>query len=929
MPQKHSFATRNLDAKIAAMLIETKLRPPVLKSDLIARPRLLRQLDGALAARLAVLSAPPGFGKSTLLGQWIAALRERDAAIGWLALDRDDDEIGRFLTYLVAAIRRADPQIAPQVPALLQSSPVLPIDSILTSIVNDLTHRSQPLFLVIDDCQFLSAPEICRFLDALLTYAPACFHLVVATRGPLPFGLAHMRVKGQLINLDDMQLRFSLDETESLFDAAELRDLPVADIVTLQHRTEGWVAGLQLAALSLEEPAGRADFIRNFSGSHRDVAEFLTQDVLARQSPDLRDFLIRTSILSRISAPLADAVLGRSDSAAMLQMIEAANLFLIPLDRERHWFRYHHLFAEFLQSRLGEKGAAETAALHRRAADWLSANNLTSEAVSHALAAGDSDRAAMLVEDCAMPLIMASHLNTVRAWLSRLPPELVARRPHLQMAEVWIQFHMSRPQEAVRTLKAAKESITAAWAAGDLSADERTALRAELCTLTVGAISAADRSRTAARLADIWLEQLPENRPFFKGTLSNINAFCHLSFGDLDGARICSLKARDSHAQARSVFGIVYSDLILGLVDKAAGNLASAGQYFGRAIAEARRELGAGSYAEAMVAIFEVELLYEWSDLAGAERLLHTHRQIIEECGLVVHEMACKLHLARLAAARGRHDEAMAVLERAERLGIEKRYHRLTASALNDRVRLLLQRGDVQAARLALLARGIGAKGAGKGGEGSGLGPLSPATEPEYLAQARVLIASGKPEAASRLLDRVAENVRRDGRLRRLSQVRALAAIASYQANDALSALAAAVDAVSICAPQKAMRTLLDEGSAMREVLDFARRRMPSWSGETVIGLYLDRLMDAFGKPERMATVRPAPRKGDPGFSPREIDVAHLLGNGHSNRDMAQALGMAPDTVKWHLKNIFGKLGVSNRTQAVLRLQEIGLTSPQ
>jgi LuxR family maltose regulon positive regulatory protein len=906
------------------MLIETKLRPPELKRDLVARQRLLRQLDGALAARLVVLSAPPGFGKSTLLGQWIASLKARDAAVGWLALDHDDDEIGRFLSYLVAALQRADPQVAPHVPALLQSSPVLPVDSVLTSIVNDLSHRSQPLFLILDDCQFLSSPEICRFLDALLAYAPASLHLVVATRGPLPFGLAHMRVRGQLINLDDMQLRFSLEETESLFQAAELRDLPLSDVVTLQHRTEGWVAGLQLASLSLEEPAGRAAFIRNFSGSHRDVAEFLTQDVLARQSPDLRAFLIKTSTLSRISAPLADAMLGRSDSAAMLQAIEAANLFLIPLDRERHWFRYHHLFAEFLQAQLQAMGPSEIAKLHGRAADWLSANNLTSEAVAHALAAGDADRAAALVEDCAMPLIMASHLNTVRAWLGQLPPDLIARRPRLQLAEVWIQFHMSRPQEAARTLKSAKKSIVAARAAGKFDRETQAALQAELCTLTVGVVSAADRSRTAARLADSWVEAIPENKPFFKGTLGNINAFCHFSLGDLDGARILSLKARDSHGAAQSVFGVVYSDLILGLIEKAAGNLTGAAQFFTRAIAAARRELGAGSYAEAMVAIFEVELLYEWCDLAGAERLLHMHRQIIEECGLVVHEMACKLHLARLAAARGRHDEAMAVLERAERLGIEKRYHRLTSSALNDRVRLLLRRGDVQAARFALLARGVGGEGKKKD-----LGPLTPATEPEFMAQARVLIASAKPEAALKLLDRVAENVRRDGRLRRLSQVRALAAIASYQAGDALSALAAAVDAVSICAPQKALRTLVDEGQALREVIDFSRKRMPSWSGDTPTGLFLDRLMEEFGKPERGPAQVGHLRKGDPGFSPREIDVVQLLGIGHSNRDMAQALGMAPDTVKWHLKNIFGKLGVANRTQAVLRLQEIGLTAPQ
>lgn len=536
---------------------------------------------------------------------------------------------------------------------------------------------------------------------------------------------------------------------------------------------------------------------------------------------------------------------------------------------------------------------------------------------------GGADRAAALVEDCAMPLIMASHLNTVRAWLARLPRDLIARRPKLQLAEVWIQFHMSRPQEGARTLRAAKRNIRAAIAQGSLAGAEAEAMLAELRTLTAGVISAADRSRSAQAFIRQWQDQVPESQPFFKGTIGNILGFCSLSLGDLDGARLASLRARDTHAAAQSVFGVVYSDLILGLAEKAAGNLQGAAELFARATQQARAELGAGSYAEAMVAIFEVELLYEWNDLGAAERLLHQHRQVIEECGLVVHEMACKLHLARLAAARGRHDEAMAVLERAERLGIEKRYHRLTAAALNERVRLLLKRGDVGAARYALLARGIDPEARRPETRRPGA-DLSPSTEPEYLALARLQIAEARPQAAQRLLDQVAEKMRADGRLRRLAQVRALSAIAAYRAGDALSALAAAVDAVAICAPQRAMRTLIDEGSAMREVIDFARGRMPSWSGDTPAGSYIEELGQFCERAERA----PAPRGGrraDPDFSQRETEVLRLLSAGHSNRDMARALGMAPDTVKWHLKNIFGKLGVANRTQAVLRLQQIGL----
>jgi LuxR family maltose regulon positive regulatory protein len=509
---------------------------------------------------------------------------------------------------------------------------------------------------------------------------------------------------------------------------------------------------------------------------------------------------------------------------------------------------------------------------------------------------------------------MQSHLTMVRQWLSLMPHDLIARRPRLQLAQVWIQFHMSRPQEAAKTLKAAKRSIADLAARGALDAAEQRALRAELLTLTAGVISAADRSRTAERLAAGWLDELPEDRPFFKGTLGNIRAFCLYSLGNMDGARAASLKARDSHALARSVFGLVYCDLILGLVEKSTGNLQGAQQLFDRAVSLARAELGPGSYAEAMVAIFEVELLYEWNELGAAERLLHTNRQIIEECGLVVHEMACKLHLARLAAARGRHDEAMAVLERAERLGLEKRYHRLTASALNERVRLLLARGDARSARWALRTRGVD--------ESACAVIASTAAELEAMALARVMIAEDRPMRQS--ARRVAERVRPAAACVWLRCE--LAAIAAYQAGDAL-ALAAAVDTVSLCAPQNALRSLIDEGAGLRDVLVFARGRMPTWSGDTPAGRHVGKVIDACARSERSAAAPGSHTRRSPGFSRREADVARLLTAGHSNRDLAQTLGMAPDTVKWHLKNIFGKLGVSNRTQAVLRLQEIGLSS--
>lgn len=906
-------------------LIATKFIAPPPRADAIQRPRLLQLLERSEEVPATLLLAPAGSGKSTLLADWYRRLEARRHAIAWLSLDPDDNEPLRFLTYLVAALTRAEPRVGARAAALLRSVPVADAESLLPLIVNDLAAVEARVALFVDDLHVLTSPVIAQFLDKLLAYAPRNLSLYLASRSEPTLPLARLRLHQQAVVLTELELRFDLDEAELFLNRRRALALSIEDLRLLHAKTEGWAAGIGLASLSLERRQARSDFLQSFSGTDRDVAEFLAQDVLLRQPDEVQQFLLATSVLTRFDAALAREVTGRADTPQMLERLRGGNLFVVALDDQGRWLRYHHLFADFLRARLERRHPGASVGLHRKAAAWYQAQGEVDAALFHWLAAGDDDRAAAYIDDVAMAYLTRGQLMLIRDWLARLPEAAIRRRPRLGFMESWIGFHMLEPRRAYRALKAARRALgPGAHPMDDAAPSLSPAMLGELRTLIAGTLSAADHNRWARDLALRWLPRLPKDQPFLAGVLSNILAFSHYTLGDMEPAAEAAEQARAVHRRARSVFGIIYADLILALVEKARARLGAAQTLLERARELARATHGSPSYSEALVAVFLGELAYERGDLVEADRLLTENNYIIEGTALIVHALAGHLHLARLAALQGREQSALEILDRAEKLGRDRLYRRLRAGVLNDRVRLLLQMGDLAAAQAALRRAGLQ-----DARLQASAPPPVPAVELERVALARVLLAEQRPDAALKILEDLAARMERQGRERRLAQVNCLKVVAldrmgrRAQAQELLARTLARAEA------QGLLRTIADEGRALKPLLSDLLARVSALGGGPPTPAYLQRLLAALAQPGQKP--RPAPRPVAAtlveALSPRELDIVRLLAEGRSNAALAEALALSPTTVKWHLKNVYAKLGVGSRTQAVLAAQSLRLLS--
>ena len=907
------------------VLLATKLHVPRPRPGFVPRPRLAGALDEGLARRLILVCAPAGSGKTTLLAGWAPS---GNRPVAWLSLDAADNDPVRFWRHTVAALDRARPGIAERVGPLLGPPAPPSFEGLVTALINDLA--AQPgdgeVLLVLDDYHLIDAQPVHVSLGFLLEHLPRGLHLVLASRADPPLPLARLRAGGQLAELRAADLRFTAAEAAALFRESAGADLPAAAVAALAARTEGWVAGLQLAALSLEGQADPAGFVAAFSGSHRYVLDYLAEEVLDRQQEELRTFLLETSLLERLSGGLCDAVTGRDGSQAMLERVEQAGLFLVPLDEVRGWWRYHHLFADLLRARLQQQRPGRVAGLHRAAAAWSEEHGLADDAVRHALAAGDTAWAARLVERHVETLLGRSEGATLRRWLSALPAESVRDRPRLGLA----QAYGAAMGFQVEALEALLDDAERAFAVSGDEPYEASAgrpvsslanvpagiafLRAVLARLRGDAALASDYNRQA-------LAQLGEDDWLMRYLVRWNQAAADWLGGRPGPAErgltevLAELRAAGQFFAGFLAMRVCYD---LGEVQRAQGNLDAALATCRQALEEAGESSQTAITGPAHVGLAQV--LYERDELTAA--LDHATRGVTL-CRQLTFTQSLATGLAVVARIRHAQGDAAGALEAIGEAG---------QARLSPQVITLLNPVPAQRARLQLVQGQVAA--AARWAQQRGLGPDDEPgypREPEYLVLARVLLAQNDPGAALVLLERLhaaAVSQDRAGSVIEIGALRALALAAAGEENAAVDALAGAL---TLACPQGYVRVFADEGPPMAALLGalVAAQRAEQAAARGVPLGCLARVLRAFGGKDAMEGSRRGAAAVVPGLveqlTARELEVLALLAEGAPNPRIAGQLVVSLDTVKKHVSHLLGKLGAANRTEAVTRARQLGL----
>jgi LuxR family maltose regulon positive regulatory protein len=873
---------------MSTSILLTKLFIPTSRPELVSRPRLIEQLNHGLHRKLTLISAPAGFGKTTLVTEWLKSNGDDASSpffVAWLSLDEGDNDVVRFLTYLISALNRLQgfiPQIGSGALQMVQSPQPPPLDTILTDLINDIVNLQEKIILVLDDGHLIDSQPIHESLSFLIENLPHQLHLVITTREDPPIQISRLRTRGQLNELRALDLQFSLDETAEFFNHIMGLNLSTDDIAALESRTEGWIAGLQLAALSLKGRDDTSEFIQSFAGSNRLVLDYLIDEVLDQQNTELLNFLLQTSVLELLIGPLCDAVRfggaavdGMKTGQEILENLDRANLFIIPLDEERCWYRYHHLFADLLRQRLQQTNSALLPTLHQRASTWYADQGFGEAAIDHALLGTDFDRAAALIDQHIGSSYELVSPVTLQRWLGAFPTNMLCDHPQLCLLQAWNQFTSGQLAAADESLRIAAETLETA---DHLSNPVRNALSGRASAIRGFIASYTGDLPKAVEYAQQALDVLPIEEAAWRSAAQITLGDSYAAQGQMTAAHQIRTEALEISKLSGDPFIQMIAQLNLAETIWQQGNVKQVDEICAHQAHQAEKQgladtaLMGWLYGLWGAALAEMNLLEQAAEYTrkGVE-LTETDQDITYIC-------FSNLHRIRVLFARGDYDGVQTIVSKLEQTALDYDLPQWASSQIAAwQVQIWLAQGDLVAAAEWVNNRGLQATD-----------EFPFVQEPEYVALARVRLAQGAlPEAHSILLDRALTFL---GQTLKLAQTKGI------------------------------IQTFVDEGPALARLLYEAVKQEiePEYAQHLIAAFPAESpKSESKSKSEADGWVEP--------LSERELEVINLIAEGLSNREVGERLYLTANTVKAHARTIYSKLGVNNRTQAVNRARALGL----
>lgn len=919
--------------------LRTKLFIPPLRPNLVERSRLVERLhDGIqLGHKLTLISAPAGFGKTTLASEWIHSLQtdgavECDHQIAWLSLDEDDSNPTRFLVYFITALNQAegeDVAFGESMLSMLDSPQSPPVEDVLVALINGISTVAHRVVVVLDDYHLIDSTPVDDTLTFLLDYQPPQMHLVIVTRSDPDLPLARLRAHGQLTELRAADLRFTSAETAAFLNKVMDLNLSAGDIAALESRTEGWIAGLQLTAISMKGRDDAATFIESFTGSHHFIVEYLLEDVLNQQPQRVQEFLLRTAILKRLNGALCDALTGLENGHSILENLVRDNLFIMRLDEQRHWYRYHQFFADVLRERLHYTRPDEEIMLHLRASNWYEQNGFTDEAIEHALHAADHERTADLLEEHIEALWGQGEHSKLQRWLNALPEAFMYSKPIVSIFQARYQCNSGQLDAAERTLEAAEAALDANHAPGPGSGAEMgivlrhsdevklrgrvAATRAIMCSYQGDVAGIIARARQA-------LSFLPEEDVTWRSVTAIVLGNAYGFKGDMQAAYEARFEAMKACQAAGDIYFVMISNLELAITLREQGHLQ-------RTIGLCRQQLQfaadrglSQSRAVGWLLAIWGETLAELGELdAALKKAKKGFEQTLRsgDFQLIGWSFMC---LTRVLVSRGDLAEAQELIRRMERFAQEASLPPWITSQMSVwQVRIWLAQEDMTA-----IAQWIARSRLPTGNETIPPQEIGFFLLFDYIVLARVLASLAQLEESSELLRHLlaaAEVAHRTSSAIEILVLQALTLRAKGEPKEALSALELGL---VLAEPLGFVRIFVDEGPAMAQLLCEAL-------DENIAPQYVRHLLAAFDMDESppVEDTRPVPDQSEliEPLSERELEIVQLIADGLANRQIAARLFLSLNTVKVHTRNIYGKLGVHSRTQAVAEARTLGLIS--